>query len=125
MKTEVGVGLSIGIVGVVALVLLGLGAGWALWGRPLWAAEPFAMPSTATTLGAPENCGGWGYGMGPGMMDGEVVPAAPCAGWGYKADPETTGSTTSTLTIEEAHEAVEQYIAERGYSSLELAEMME
>ena len=46
MKTVLRIGL--GIVLGVALVLIGLSAGWALWGRRLWA--------------------GWGLGSGPGVM---------------------------------------------------------
>jgi len=66
--------------------------------------------------------------MGPGMMGRGSAPAAPCAGWGYG-----TGSSDA-LTIEEAHEAVERYVAGLGYSnrsaersrrSLEVAEVME
>lgn len=57
--------------------------------------------------------------MGPGMMGGRAAQAAPCAGQGY-------GTVSSdALTIEEAHEAVERYSAGLGYSSLEVAEVME
>ena len=126
MKTILWIGL--GIVTAVALVVAGLGVGWSLWGRSLWAAGPFAVPRVATGTGVLEDCSGWGGGMGPGMMGGGAAQAAPCAGQGYG-----TGSSDA-LTIEEAHEAVERYTAALGYSnrsaersrrSLEVAEVME
>ena len=101
MNTVLRIGL--GIVVVVALVLAGLTVGWALWGRQLWA--------------------GWGYGMGPGMMGGWDAPAAPCAGSGGGCG-ESTGMTRSgtdlsdALTIEDAHEAVEQYVDALGLPQL-------
>jgi len=110
MKTALRIGL--GIVIVVALVIAGLTAGWALWGRRLWA--------------------GWGYGMGPGMMGRWNAPVAPCAAtganWGCGGSPGIYGRPTSSsgaLTIEEAHEAVEQYVEALGYPNLEIAEVME
>jgi len=109
MNTVLKIGL--GIVVAVALVLFGLAAGWAVWGRPLWT--------------------GWGNGMGPGMMGRWNVPAAPCAGsgWGCGGGPGVayggSGDASSALTIEEAHEAVEQYVAGLGYTNLEIGEVME
>jgi len=103
--------IGLGIMIVVALVLIGLAAGWVLWGRGLWT--------------------GWGYGMGPGMMGGWDESTAPCtasASWGCEGNPERYGeapSSSSTLTIEDAHKAVEQYIDSQGYSGLEIAEVME
>ena len=101
-----------GIVVVVALVLIGLAGGWALWGRRLWA--------------------GGAYGMGPGMMGRWNAPAAPCAalgtGWECGGNPGVyDGATTSSdaLTIDEAHGAVERYVASLGFSNLEVAEVME
>ena len=111
MKTILRIGL--GIVLAAGLVLVGLTGGWALWGRRLWA--------------------GWGYGTGPGMMGRWSAPAAPCAGptpgWGCRGGAGGAwGGTTQpfeTLTIEEAHEAVERYVAARGTGNLEVAEVME
>ena len=111
MKSILYIGL--GIVLTAALVLIGLTVGWALWGRRLWA--------------GPE------YGVGPGMMRRWSTPSAPCAGsgvgwgcgggaggvWGGAAQP------ADGLTIEEAHDAVEQYVAAQGYGDLEIAEVME
>jgi hypothetical protein len=102
--------IGLGIVIVVSLVLIGLAAGWVLWGRGLWT--------------------GWGYGMGPGMMGRWDESTAPCtagAGWGCGGNPGGYGETSSSsaLTIEDAHEAVERYIDSQGYSGLEIAEVME
>lgn len=49
-----------------------------------------------------------------------IQPAPPCIGWQYDSRQGTV-----RLSIEEAHEAVEQYIANLGYPNLEIAEVME
>ena len=109
MNTVLRIGL--GIVVTAALVVVGLAVGWALWGRQLW--------------------GGWGYGMGPGMMGRWSAPAAPCAGSGQSCDGRAGGVwggatvLSEPLTIEEAHGAVESYADALGYSGLEIAELME
>ena len=103
--------IGLGIVIVVALVLAGLTTGWALWGRRLWA--------------------GWGLGPGHGMMGRWGGPAAPCAGsgWGCGGVPGSlygrSPTSSETLTIEEAYEAVGQYVDALGYPRLEIAEVME
>ena len=110
MNTVLRIGL--GILIVVTLVLVGLAVGWALWGRQLWT--------------------GWGYGMGPGMMRGWDAPAAPCTAsstnWGCGGNPgrySEAPSSSSALTIEEAHEEVDRYVDTLGYPGLEIAEVME
>jgi hypothetical protein len=127
MKTVLWIGW--GIVAAVVLVVVVLSVGWTLWGRPLWAAGPFAMPRMAAGAGTPDDCGGWGYGMDPGMMGRGSAPAASCAGWDYGMNPglEDGGTTapSDALAIEEARQAVERYIAALGYSSLEVIEVME
>ena len=103
--------IGLGIVIVVALVLAGLAAGWALWGRGLWT--------------------GWGYRMGPGMMgrwDESTAPCTTSASWGCEDSSGRYGeapSSSNTLTIEDAHDAVERYIESQGYSGLGIAEVME
>ena len=70
-------------------------------------------------------------GMRPGMMGGGDGATAPCTasgGWGCDGNPGRYGeasSSSSTLTIEDAHDAVERYIDSQGYSGLEIAEVME
>jgi hypothetical protein len=117
MKTALWIGL--GIVVVIALVVFGLAVGWAMWGRHLWAAGPFAAPGMAGGTVGLSDCGVSGYGMRPGMMGRGGPSGEPCAGWGYRAD------SSDILTIEQAHEAVEQYVATLGYPDLEVAEVME
>ncbi|NIV36381.1 MAG: hypothetical protein GWN58_45155 [Anaerolineae bacterium] len=111
--------ISLGIVVVIAFVVFGLALGWALWGRHLWAAGPFAAPGMAVGTADLSDCGTRGYGMGPGMMGRGGPPEEPCAGWGYGAD------SSDILTIEQAHEAVERYVATLDYPDLEIAEVME
>ena len=126
MKAVLWIGLGITV--VVALVFAGLGIGWGLWGRSLWAAGPFAMPGSSAGIGRLENCGGWrGWqgGMGPGMMGEGTVLEVPCAEWGYGTNSGVTGDPSDVLTIEDAHEAVEQYVASLGYANLAVSEVME
>ena len=129
MKT--GLWIALGIAVVVILVLVALFAGWAIVGRRLWA--------------------GWGYGMGPGIMGRGFASAAPrnsvilgcTAGTGGRGGMQGPGSMwgrspghgpswqvapepgADTLTIEDAHEAVRQYLAGLGTGNLEIAELME
>ncbi len=80
-----------------------------------------------TGTGVQDDCGGWGRGVGQGMMGGRTAAAAPCGELGY--GPGTaggwTGESSGTLTIEDAYEAVAQYVAGLGYTALEIAEVME
>ena len=109
MNTVLRIGLAIAV--VVALVFIGLTAGWAIWGSRLWA--------------------GWGYGAEPGMMARWNAPVAPYtdSAWGCKGGPGATyGGETDpikVLTIDEAHEAVERYVETLGYHDLAIAEVME
>ena len=109
MNTLLRIGL--GILVATALVIVGLATGWALWGQRLWT--------------------GWADGIGPRMMGRWSAPAAPCAGpgWGCGGGAGSAyGSSTTpsdTLTIEQAHETVERYVAGLGYPDLEIAELME
>lgn len=131
MKTGLWIGL--GIVAVIALVFIALAVGWAAWGRPLWAAGTFAAPAGCggQAGGAPSGRVGRGYGMGPGMMGRGPGPLAPggCGGTGSGVGPGMMGWSTAplsgTLTIEQARDAVEQYVARLGYSNLEVVEVME
>jgi len=53
------------------------------------------------------------------MMGRGTAPVVPCGDWAYTTGP------SDTLTIEEAQQAVERYVATLGYPDLEVAEMME
>jgi hypothetical protein len=58
------------------------------------------------------------------MGRGDVVPEE-CPAWGDEAPVEGGSVSAADVTIEEAHEAVEQYLTARGYAGLEVAEVME
>ena len=119
MKTVLWIGS--GLVVVMALVVAGLGAGWALWGRQLWAGGPAAGPVAGPAYA--QGCG-WGRsGSRSGMpwWGGEsgARPESPPIG-----EDEVPSEEDAELSIEEAHEAVEQYLRSRGYADLEVAEVM-
>ena len=59
------------------------------------------------------------------MMGGGTAPQAPCAEWGYGIGSGTADTPSGTLTIGDAHKAVERYIDSLGYANLEVAEVME
>ena len=112
-----GMKIALGIAAAIALVIIGLGAGWLLWGRWLW------MPGM---MGAASGCDGWsgtpwrgsmsgmmmGSGPGPGMMHGG-------RGWGNAGDcPEMDSNASSTageISIEDVQEAVEIRARYAGY----------
>jgi hypothetical protein len=123
MKSGLWIGL--GIVVVVALVLAGLGAGWALWGHRLWAdgLSPYAV-GMSRELNA-DSCGNWGYGVGRGMMGRGSMWPQQCRAWGDQGSEGQAPGPRSGLTIEEAQEAVEAYLVAEGYSDLEVTEVME
>jgi hypothetical protein len=123
MKNVLWIGL--GVLIVVAIVLVGLVGGWALWGRHVWLTGPQVAPMVG--MGVTDDCGGGGYGMGRGMMGGGGVAGAPCGGsvYGSGMVGEWPSGSTSTLTIDDAHEAVEAYVASLGHPELKVAEVME
>ena len=125
MRTVLRIGLGITV--AAALVVVGLSIGWSLWGRSLWAAGPFTMPGATAGVGQFESCSrweGWQQGnAGPGIMG---RGAAPCtAAWGYGTSVGATNTPSQALTIEEAREAVEEYLNSLGYANLEVVELME
>lgn len=123
MKTGWWIGIGVGV--AIVLVVAGLALGGVLIARQLWVPGAASAEGGTYVQPAPP-CGGWQYGTGPGMMGRGTAPAsvAPCGGWGYPAEPEGTVPSPA-LSIEDAHEAVEQYIAALGYPNLEVAEVME
>ncbi len=109
--------ISLGIVVVVALAVVGLAAGWALWGRQLWAASSaYAMDR------------GPGYGEYPGLMPGMRWAWGDGSGgsteWAQNPSKDPASEGSDGLTIEDAHETVERYLRSRGYEDLEIAEAM-
>lgn len=123
MKTILWIG--VGVAAVVMLVVFGLAAGWALWGQHLWAATPPAYAPLQDGGNTTDYCTGWEYGRGPGMMGGG--PGAPevCRAWDSKSSGGQAVVSPSGPTIEEAHTAIQAYLAARGYPDLEVSEVME
>lgn len=119
MKTALWI--SFGVLVAVSLVLFGLTAGWALWGQRLWA--PGSGAHAMGLMGGSTDglYDGQGVGPGPGMMGRRWVTSGGCAAW-------TEGARTAQgapLSIYEAEEAVEGYLAARGEAHLEVTEVME
>lgn len=123
MKTALWIG--IGIVAVMALVVTALVGGWALWGRQLWAAAPpYAPGGDASRLAAECPTGRtpgampWGTGSRLGSRGSGDLPCR------YE-QPSEAPAAAAALTLEDAHQAVERYLASRSYTDLEVVELME
>jgi len=123
MKTAIWIGL--GIVVVMALVVAGLAAGWALWGRQLWSAAPSYRLGSGPS---PQDCSetyGRGRGAPPrGMGTGDPAPRGPARGLPCIEDGQSS-EAFGGLTIKEAHQAVERYLAAQELDALEITEVME
>ena len=138
MKTGKLIGLGILISSVVLIV--GLAGGWLL-GRVSWRTPALAAALTPDSTPYTANCGGSGFGMGPGMMRWQTAdsycaaetdnqPATCAVGNGnedcpFAAQNFPTPGEGETLTIEEAQTALATYLADRGYDTLEIVDMME
>jgi hypothetical protein len=136
VKTVLKIGLGIAI--VVTLVVGGLGMGWLLWGRRLWAPAAFGGPGMTWRA---DNCGAWsstmgrgqtGWGRGPGMMWGRSrygqTPGS-CGG-ALLEDCSVAGgylspTAANKITIEQAQQAVEAYVEDLDHSELEIDALME
>lgn len=105
-----------------ALVLALAGAAALVVGRYIWGGIVQAQESSQA---APFGWRGWG----PMGMMRWYWPDAPSAGSEYEAPclapPAVAATTGETLTIEQAREAVEEYISEYYGDGLEVEEVME
>ena len=119
MKT--GLWISLAIVASVALVFIALTVGWAVWGRQLWRAGSFVAAGGCGDPQAGARPGMMGRGLGPGMMPGAVAPG----GCGAAGQARGTAVLSGTLSIEQARQAVERYVAGLGDSNLAVDEVME
>ncbi len=127
--------IGLGIIAAVLLVVVGLGAGWLVWGRWLWQPGLIGGPGM---MWSRDDCddqsrdiqGGflprmmdrWNTlsQMGPDTMQGwNGMPGEDCAMSGAVAS-----SAAGQIDLDEAAHAVEQYIAQWG-AELEIAELME
>jgi hypothetical protein len=115
--------IVLGIVAAVALVVIGMSAGWLLWGRQVWAG---GMMGRAASRWNEDDCQAWGMmgrgrGMmerGPGMMGGGSW-AGNCG-----MDQAYASPGAAPIGIDDAHESIERYI-DGWDTELEIAEVME
>lgn len=108
--------IGLGIIGAGAFVVVGLSAGWLLWGSRVWAAG--TMGNTGP-MWVSEDCSRWGMmRRGPGMMygDGWDEDCPMIEGHGVRGPGQ--------ISIEDAQVAVERYIQDWN-TDLEIAELME
>ena len=136
MKTGLKIGL--GVLAAALLVVIGLGAGWVLWGRRLWLPGLMGrlgtMWNTAGCAGQPaaSGCtptnGNRGFGMmgrrsGPGPLCGNQGSTSP-RGCSF-AGASVPSTASESISIAQARQAVETYLQDSGYSRLEIDELME
>ena len=133
MKAGLWIGIGVGI--ALTLVVVGLVVGGMLINRQVWAGTSAVTPQPGGGWGFSgwPGCGGMGYrwGAAPGAVTPQPgtigtppgISGCPGMGWGSGWGLGTV--PTSTLTLEDARQAVEQYIAGLGFSNLEIAEVME
>ena len=114
--------IVLGIVTAAALVVMGMSAGWLLWGRQVWGAGMMGFPSAGWNEG---DCQGGGMmGRGRGMMG--RGPGMRGGGWAGDCvmDQAYAAPGAAPIDIEDAHEAIERYI-QAWDVELEIAEVME
>lgn len=141
----IGAAVFVGVLLVALLAGMALAQGPAPWGGPGsddWGGYGpggmmrGGMMGRGMTLAPARSAGvgGWGYGLtstpgitgtvpygyGPGGMMGRGMMGGMMGGWGYGYP-----GTGSRLTLDQAVEAVEQYLAAYGNSDLTLTEVME
>jgi len=120
MKAGLWIGIGVGI--ALMLVVVSLVVGGMFINRQVWAGAPAVTPQTGGGWGFSgwPGCGGMGY---LGAAPGTGVSGCPGTGWGGRWGRGTV--PTSTLTLEDARQAVERYIIGLGLPNLEIAEVME
>lgn len=118
---------ALGVIAAVALVVLGLGAGWLVWGRWLWQPGLIGGPGMMWSRDTQGSFFPW-------MMDRWDGPRqrgfGMMGGWNGVTDEDCPMSeiavpgSAGQISIGEAESAVEEYIA--GWNDdLEIAELME
>ena len=118
-----GLRISLIVTGVVLVAAVLVLAGFAL-ARPAWGvAGAWPAGMMGRTLGDPAGVGNYAYGggMGPGMMGGGMMGGSMMAG-GMMGGTSLYGLEPLTLT--EAEEALNDYLAFLGNDDLRLGEIM-
>ncbi len=133
MKAGLWIGIGVGI--ALLLVTGGLIAGGLLLNRQVWAGTPAVTPQPGAVWGYPgmPGCGGMAYRWGTPIRPEAVTPRPGGTGtypvapgcWGRGPRWGAGAPLTSTLTLDDARQAVEQYLIGSGLSNLEIAELME
>jgi hypothetical protein len=97
-----------GIAAAITIVIVGLGAVWSLWGRPLWAPGATQYAKKGETVSREIRSG-----RPPWQEDAGAT------------QKESSSLLNRDLTADQAQKAVESYIQGLGYADLEIAEVME
>lgn len=113
MRTSVWI--LLGVVAASTVVVIGLIAGWALWGRALWVADPFCGSDAASF----PRSSLWERGTDQNPTAPRSVQGVSCTSVPDRSDKY------DPVTIDGAHEAIEQYLTSRGQEGLEIVEVME
>mgnify|MGYP000004233957 CR=1 FL=1 len=133
--------IGLGILISLAVLSIGLTSGWWFWNHISWRTPAMAAALTQNDTPYAANCGGSGFGMGPGMMRGQTRNAFCTADTNITPNTCSAGSTAgacpfasangfiqgegAALTIEDAQSELEVYLADLGYDGLEIVDMME
>ncbi len=135
MKAGIWIAIGVGI--ALLLVTGGLIVGGLLLNRQVWAGTPAVTPQPGAAWWGYPGMPGWGgmaYRWGAPVRPGAATPqaggtgaypVAPGCWWGRGPRWGAGVPLTSTLTLDDARRAVEQYLTDAQLSGLEIAELME
>ena len=112
---KAGLVIAAAVIFAVVLVVGGLAAGWVIAGRQVW------TPGSGQ-MGGPRGVGMMGQWGGAAQRCEGGAQGCAAGGLGAYSGGATGGTE---LTIDEAHQAVEGYVASLRYEGLEVAELME
>lgn len=127
--------IALGIAAAAALAVFGLGAGWLIWGRSLWQPGPIGGPGMTwngdscaqedsdTRAGLFPRLEAW-LAVPEQRFLGTMGPASTSAEAGCQPPEVAQPSSANQISIDQARNAVERYIAGAS-SDLEIDEMME
>jgi len=110
--------ILLGFTAAAVLVVLGLSAGWLVWGRQIWMPGQMwnagdCAPGSRSLIAPSASMMGPGRGMGGYVLScGSESPRA------FRDEGET-------VSMSEAEQAIRSYLDRLGYDDLEIAELME